>query len=44
MQAPDVDGQTFVRGIRARRGQLVSALIVDSLGYDVEAIPGTGEA
>ncbi len=41
-QAPDVDGRTFVRGLRARRGSLIRALVTDALGYDVEAVAGTG--
>ena len=42
-QAPDVDGRTVVRGLRARRGSLIRALVTDALGYDVEAVAGTGE-
>ena len=42
LQAPDVDGRTTVRGARVRRGDLVRAVVRDSLGYDVEAIAATG--
>ncbi|HEX5641946.1 MAG TPA: MiaB/RimO family radical SAM methylthiotransferase [Thermoleophilia bacterium] len=42
LQAPDVDGRTTVRGARVRRGDLVSAVVGDTLGYDVEAVAATG--
>ena len=42
-QAPDIDGRTVVRGVRARRGDILHALATGSLGYDVEAVAGTGE-
>jgi ribosomal protein S12 methylthiotransferase len=42
LQAPDVDGRTTVRGARVRRGDLVRAVVRDSLGYDVEAVAATG--
>ncbi len=32
-QAPDVDGQTWVAGARARRGQVIRALVDDADGY-----------
>jgi tRNA A37 methylthiotransferase MiaB len=37
LQAPDVDGRTTLTGGRTRRGAIVSAVVRDSLGYDVEA-------
>ena len=37
-QAPDVDGLTIVRGVRARRGQLVRAKVEAVVGYDVFAV------
>ena len=40
LQAPDIDGRTFVRGARTRRGQLVHAVASGSVGYDVEADAG----
>ena len=40
LQAPDIDGRTFVRGARTRRGQLVRAVASGSVGYDVEADAG----
>jgi len=43
LQAPDIDGRTFVRGVKTRRGQLVPAMAVGSLGYDVEADAGSRE-
>ncbi len=42
-QAPDVDGRTVVRGVRARRGSMIHAVAVGSLGYDVDAVVATGE-
>jgi ribosomal protein S12 methylthiotransferase len=42
LQAPDVDGRTTLTGVRARRGQLVRAVVSDTLGYDVEAVAATG--
>jgi tRNA A37 methylthiotransferase MiaB len=36
-QAPDVDGLTYVAGARARRGQLVRALVSDIAGYHLLA-------
>jgi ribosomal protein S12 methylthiotransferase len=42
-QAPDVDGRTFVRGTRGRRGELVHAVVTGTLGYDVEAVAGSRE-
>ncbi len=41
-QAPDVDGRTMLTGRRVRRGDLVRAVVRDSLGYDVEAVATTG--
>ena len=40
LQAPDIDGRTFVRGASVRRGQLVRAVVTGALGYDVEADAG----
>ncbi len=42
LQAPDVDGRALLRGLRARRGTLVPAVVSGSLGYDVEAVAATG--
>ena len=42
LQAPDVDGRTTLTGVRTRRGDLVRAVVRDSLGYDVEAVAATG--
>jgi ribosomal protein S12 methylthiotransferase len=42
VQAPDVDGRAFVTGRRARRGDLITAVVRDALGYDVEAVATTG--
>ena len=42
LQAPDVDGRTTVRGAPTRRGDLVRAVVRDSLGYDVEAVAAEG--
>ncbi len=42
LQAPDVDGRTTVTGARCRRGDMVRAVVRDSLGYDVEAVATTG--
>ena len=36
-QAPDVDGLTYVAGARARRGQVVRALVSDVAGYHLLA-------
>jgi ribosomal protein S12 methylthiotransferase len=36
VQAPDVDGRALLRGRTVRRGQLVPAVAVEALGYDVE--------
>ncbi len=44
LQAPDVDGRTLITGARVRRGDLVSAVVRDAVGYDVEAVVATGEA
>jgi ribosomal protein S12 methylthiotransferase len=43
LQAPDIDGRTFVRGVKTRRGQLVPAMAMSSVGYDVEADAGSRE-
>jgi ribosomal protein S12 methylthiotransferase len=40
VQAPDIDGRTLLRGRPLRRGQIVRARVVASLGYDVEATTG----
>ena len=40
-QAPDIDGRTLVRGSRLRRGELVRAVAVEAVGYDVEAVAGS---
>jgi ribosomal protein S12 methylthiotransferase len=42
VQAPDVDGRTVLTGRRVRRGDIVRAVVSDSLGYDVEAVATTG--
>jgi ribosomal protein S12 methylthiotransferase len=42
LQAPDVDGRATLTGIRSRRGDLIHAVVRDSLGYDVEAVAATG--
>jgi len=42
-QAPDVDGRTFVRGARARRGDVVQAVVTEALGYDVQAVAESRE-
>ncbi len=44
LQAPDVDGRTTVSGTRARRGDVVHAVVRESLGYDVETVAATGGA
>lgn len=44
LQAPDVDGRTTVVGRRARRGQIVRAVVSDSLGYDVQAVAEAGKS
>ena len=36
-QAPDVDGRTYVRGGRLRRGDLVAAEVTQTLGFDLAA-------
>ncbi len=38
LQAPDIDGRTFVRGAKLRRGDVVTAVIRDNLGYDLKAV------
>ncbi len=38
LQAPDIDGRTLVRGARVRRGDVVRAVAVEAVGYDVEAV------
>jgi len=43
LQAPDIDGCAFVRGLKTRRGQLVHAVASGSVGYDVEADAGRRE-
>jgi len=40
VQAPDIDGRTLLSGRPVRRGQLVSARVVGTLGYDVMATTG----
>ncbi len=42
LQAPDVDGRTTLAGVRCRRGDLVRAVVHDTLGYDVEAVATRG--
>ncbi len=42
LQAPDVDGRTTLTGVRSRRGDVVRAVVRDTLGYDVEAVATTG--
>jgi len=42
LQAPDVDGTATLTGAKVRRGQLVRAVVRDSLGYDVVAVAATG--
>jgi ribosomal protein S12 methylthiotransferase len=42
VQAPDVDGRAFVTGRTVRRGDLITAVVRDALGYDVEAVATTG--
>ena len=42
LQAPDVDGRATLTGVKARRGQLVRAVVRDTLGYDVEVVAATG--
>lgn len=42
LQAPDVDGRTFVGGRRTRRGDVVRAFVTESLGYDLIAVADTG--
>ena len=44
LQAPDIDGRTYVRGARARRGQVVRAVADAGVGYDVEAVAGGAQA
>ena len=36
-QAPDVDGRTFLHGGRMRRGELVEAVLTQTLGFDLAA-------
>jgi len=38
LQAPDIDGRTLLCGARTRRGQIVRAVAVGAVGYDVEAV------
>jgi ribosomal protein S12 methylthiotransferase len=40
-QAPDIDGRTYVSGITARRGEMIYAVAVDAVGYDVQAVAGS---
>lgn len=40
VQAPDVDGRTVLSGRPTRRGQIVRARVVGTLGYDVTATTG----
>jgi tRNA-2-methylthio-N6-dimethylallyladenosine synthase/ribosomal protein S12 methylthiotransferase len=40
VQAPDIDGRTLLRGRPLRRGRLMRARVVGTLGYDVEATTG----
>ncbi|HOU29092.1 MAG TPA: 30S ribosomal protein S12 methylthiotransferase RimO, partial [Thermoleophilia bacterium] len=42
LQAPDVDGRTTLVGAPCRRGDLVPAVVRDTLGYDVEAVASGG--
>ena len=42
LQAPDVDGRTTVSGTRSRRGDIVHAVVRESVGYDVETVAATG--
>lgn len=42
LQAPDVDGRTRLTQTPARRGDMVRAVVRDSLGYDVEAVAASG--
>jgi ribosomal protein S12 methylthiotransferase len=37
-QAPDIDGRTLLSGAPVRRGRLVRASVVDTVGYDVHAV------
>ncbi len=37
-QAPDIDGRTLLSGAPMRRGRLVRASVVDTVGYDVHAV------
>ncbi len=36
-QAPDIDGRTYVSGGRMRRGDLVEAMVTQTLGFDLAA-------
>jgi ribosomal protein S12 methylthiotransferase len=36
LQAPDVDGRTFVKGKAVRRGQQTTCVVTGTAGYDVE--------
>jgi ribosomal protein S12 methylthiotransferase len=40
VQAPDVDGRTLLSGCPTRRGQIVRARVVGTLGYDVTVTTG----
>jgi tRNA A37 methylthiotransferase MiaB len=42
LQAPDVDGSTTLTGAQVSRGQIVRAVVRDTLGYDVVAAAATG--
>ena len=43
LQAPDIDGRTFVRGAGVRRGAARARRAVGRVGYDVEAVAGRRE-
>jgi ribosomal protein S12 methylthiotransferase len=38
LQAPDIDGRVMLSGRPTRRGELIHAVAVGSVGYDVEAV------
>ncbi len=38
LQAPDIDGRVMLSGRRTRRGDLIHAVAVGAVGYDVEAV------
>ncbi|HET6497381.1 MAG TPA: radical SAM protein, partial [Thermoleophilia bacterium] len=38
LQAPDIDGRVMLTGQRTRRGEVINAVAVGSVGYDVEAV------